>query len=63
MRVSANLESVTVRAMLVAGAVAALAVGYSPAQAQTMGRQAGDVIGAPVVHHTGYAHLDDDEWD
>lgn len=63
MRVSANVKSVTVRAMLVAGAVAALAVGYSPAQAQTMERQAGDAISAPVAYHTGHVHVDDDEWD
>ncbi|MEU3459751.1 hypothetical protein ABZ721_07295 [Streptomyces sp. NPDC006733] len=49
--------------MLVAGAVAALAVGYSPAQAQTMERQAGDAISAPVAYHTGHVHVDDDEWD
>jgi hypothetical protein len=63
MRVSANVKSVAVRAMLVAGAVAALVVGYSPAQAQTVERQAGDAISAPVVYHTGQIHVDDDEWD
>lgn len=63
MRVSANMKSVTIRAMIVASAVAALAVGYSPAQAQTLERQAGDAISTPVAYNTGHVHADDDEWD
>lgn len=66
MRVSANMKSVTLRAMLVATAVAALAVGITPAQAQTLERQTGDAFSTPVVHYThytGHTHTDDDGWD